>query len=85
MSYVWDDLIEEFNKHLLEGTRHSYTHSEVRDSERAHQFLAHEPRVRRRMLGRALIELVEKTPVTFRGTRIVLPSNVDDYLFMFFW
>jgi SEC-C motif-containing protein len=83
ISYAWDDLIEVYNTHLLGGTRYSYTHSEVRDAEKIHRFLARESRTRRRMLARLLIELIEHTPKTHRGTRVVLPSHDGDPYYVF--
>ena len=77
-SYLWDELIEKFNKNILGGTSYSATTPLIADREKIMRFFAREPRVRRRMLADALLRLVEKTKNTYRGTRVVLPSNPGD-------
>jgi hypothetical protein len=61
ISYFWDDLIERFNKHLLQGTRHFTTHPKIKDIEIAHRFMARENRTRRRMLSEAFLGIIANT------------------------
>jgi len=83
ISYVWDHLTEEFCRHLLDGTQAFATHPGVANQEIVMRFLARENRTRRRMLGKALIELLRRTPATHRATRTILPSNLGDPHFVF--
>jgi hypothetical protein len=83
ISYAWDALIETFGKHILANTQYHATPGGFGDEERILRFLAREPRTRRRMLGRSLIELIEKTPPSQRATRIVLPSRAGDPYYVF--
>lgn len=81
ISYTWDALTERFNTALIEGTQYYFTHSEVRDTERLHRFLAREPRMRRRMLSDSLIELIENT--NDRSVRVIEPSRMNDPHYVF--
>ena len=93
-SYIWDQLIETFTNHMLEGT------TIVPDGEpldiSKHQIgvriMAHEPRVMRRMLGNGILEVVnEKRPsvdgMINKRFRSMLPppekpDNKIGYVFM---
>src|SRR2546423_562370 len=83
ISYVWDSLIEHFSKHILEGTSHFYSHTEIAEREKIFRFLAREGRTRRRLLAEALLGIMRQTPVSMRGTRIVLPSYPGDPHYVF--
>jgi hypothetical protein len=78
VSYAWDNLIETFNKNILDGTSYDTTTRLIADRERIMRFLAREPRLRRRMLADALLGLIEKAKDTQRTTRVILPSNPGD-------
>jgi hypothetical protein len=84
ISYLWDNLIERFSHHFLNQTSHYNTHSSYAEEERLLRTFAREPRVRRRMLAKCLVELVEKGSGFSRLTRVVLPSGPGDpyYVFM---
>ncbi len=82
ISYAWDNLIEVFNKHILSGTSHFADPPSIRNQEKLIRFLAREPRTRRRMLARSLIELIEKTPKTHKATRLIFPSKPGDPYFV---
>lgn len=82
-SYAWDDLIEVFTTHTLNGTHHSTTQHTIADQESLYKWLAREPRTRRRMLSNALLGLVAKTPKGMRAMRIVEPSYDGDPYFIF--
>jgi hypothetical protein len=86
ISYLWDELIEHFSRFALAGEQHYTFPPGFKSSERIMRFLAREPRVRRRMLARALAEILEKTPENMRATRIMLPSRQGDpyYVFLLF-
>jgi len=83
VSYLWDELIEKFNKNILGGTSYGATTPGVADREKMMRFFAREPRVRRRMLADALLGLLEKIKEPQRGTRVVLPSNPGDPYYCF--
>jgi len=79
ISYVWDALIETFTRHALAGTQ-LYTYPPgVSTSERILRFMAREPRTRRRMLAKALIEMLETTPgANMSRVRLIFPSEPAD-------
>jgi hypothetical protein len=51
ISYAWDALIEQFNKHIIGRTQYHTSHDSVRVSEKIVRLLAREDRTRRRMLA----------------------------------
>ena len=83
VSYVWDGLIETFNKHLLAGTQYHATHPGFREQERLMRFLARESRTMRRMLGGALSELVLAAPAHLRSTRVIPPFEPGKPYYVF--
>ena len=83
ISYSWDALIETFNKHILENTQYYTTHARIDTSEKIIRFFAREPRTRRRMLARSLIEFIENTPSSYKATRVILPSKQGDPFYVF--
>lgn len=83
ISYAWDSLIETFLHHVYQGTSHYISHPELTDQERLFRLLAREPRTRRRMLARGLLELIGKTPENIRATRTILPSYPGDPYYIF--
>ncbi len=84
VSYFWDDLIEAFSFHVLNGT------SEGRNWEKPHEIepglraMASTNRFQRRLLSQAFMEFYEKTEPGQRGTRIVLDVLDDSRAFLFF-
>ncbi|MBI4442823.1 MAG: hypothetical protein HY649_05545 [Acidobacteria bacterium] len=86
ISYVWDSLIETFNYYALRGEQYHCYPPNLQSTELILRFLARERRTRRRMLGRAIFDLVERTPPRMRATRVVLPSSKGDpyYVFLVF-
>lgn len=84
VSYAWDRLIETFSHHIFAGTSHYISHPGLNEQEPLFRLMAREPRTRRRLLARLLLELIEETPSSFRATRLVLPSRPGDphYLFL---
>jgi len=83
VSYAWDALIEKFNGNLLGGTLVGATRPGFQNQERMLRFLAREPRTRRRMLARSIIELLERTPSDRTATRIIAPSHPGDPYYVF--
>jgi hypothetical protein len=86
ISYSWDELIETFNKHILEGTQyHAFPHG-VKEQDKGVKFLARESRTRRRLLARSIHELLEKTQSTRQGVRVMAPSRAGEpyYVFLLF-
>lgn len=88
VSYVWDELIEQFNKHIISGTQYYTSHVGVDSSERSIRWLAREGRTRRRMLAMALLGVVnQELPEDGRASRVFLPSRPGDpyYVFLLVW
>jgi len=83
ISYAWDALIEKFTYHAINGTSYSMSHQGLANQEKLFRLFARERRTRRRMLAKAIIGLLEKTPGTQRGTRLVLPSHAGDPYYVF--
>jgi len=84
VSYAWDRLIENFSHHIFAGTSHYLSHPGLDQQERLFRLMAREPRTRRRLLARLLLEFIKETPSSVRATRLVLPSKPGDphYLFL---
>ncbi|MCB9421429.1 MAG: SEC-C domain-containing protein [Ardenticatenaceae bacterium] len=83
ISYSWDALIETFNKHILDNTLYRSSHPDIDSSEKIMRFLARESRTRRRLLANSLHELIGKTPLDQRATRIMTPSKEGDPFYVF--
>ena len=78
VSYAWDALIEKFNTNILDGTAYYTTNPLIAGREKLLRFFAREPRVRRRLLADAFVQLLEQTGPRQRATRIMLPSKPGD-------
>lgn len=86
VSYSWDALIETFSAHILAGTQYYTTHpgyENLSNQEKIFRLLAREPRTRRRLLARSLLEAISSTPKTKRFTRVMLPSKPGDPYYVF--
>jgi len=85
ISYMWDDLIETFARHLLNGTQYYGTGS-IAEQELILRFMAREPRTRRRLLANSLKEKMLSTSQDERGARVMTPSKAGDpwYVFLLF-
>jgi hypothetical protein len=83
ISYSWDRLIQKFSFHALNGTQHPSSSPDVSDADRILRWMAREPRVRRRMLARKLVECVQTTPAHMRRTTVSLPSHAGDPTYVF--
>ena len=74
ISYFWDELIEQFNKNALSATQYMVSAGGVKDSEKVMRFFASESRFARRILSKAVLGLIEKTPENTCGRRYIFPS-----------
>lgn len=85
ISYSWDALIETFAGHARAGTQYYTTQPGVEHTEIILRFLAAEPRTRRRMLARALHEVIAAVPPTgfAKYSRVMLPSRPSDPYYVF--
>lgn len=83
ISYNWDGLIDKFSQHLLDDTQYFASHSAVGEQEVGFRFLAREPRVRRRMLSKFLLGLVELGDSQERVTRYCPASSPQDPSYVF--
>jgi SEC-C motif len=83
ISYSWDLMTEKFLHHIMSGTQYECSHPKISVQEKLFRWLARENRTRRRMLAKALLGLLEKTPADYRASRIVQPSRPGDPYFVF--
>lgn len=84
VSYSWDELIDHVSRDALAGTLRSTNHATVADQERGLRALAREPRIRRRLLARSLVERVTNPPPPGRASfRTILPSFLGDPHYVF--
>ena len=78
ISYVWDDIVERTTRHFLRGTSQFLTDTTLSSQELVLRFFAREPRLRRRMLMSAIVDMVKVTPSDMRRLRVVSPSRSGD-------
>ncbi len=78
ISYGWDDMVERFTMHFMGGTADHLTDASPAAYERVLRFFARECRVRRRVLAKALHEMLDTTPAHMRRLRIVPPMRMGD-------
>lgn len=83
ISYFWDALIEQFNMHALSGTQYMVSTGGIKDSEKVMRFFAGESRFKRRLLAKAILGLIEKTPENICGRRFSIPLNEDGPYYVF--
>ena len=85
VSYFWDELIERFSFHVIEGTQYNYsTTPVVQDAERVLRVMAAEPRTHRRILSKAFLEIINSSNHAMVTKRLVKPINSESphYLFL---
>ena len=78
ISYVWDEIIERTTAHFLRGTSQFLSDTRLSSQELVLRFFAREPRLRRRMLMSAIVDMVKITPPNMRRLRVVPPSRSGD-------
>lgn len=84
ISYAWDRLIDRFTHFTTTGGTEYSNFTKISEFERATRFMAREPRTKRRMLSKALLENMSKArPGTERATRIGLPTGPGDPYYVF--
>ena len=83
-SYLWDSLIEAFSKNVVQSTLYYSSSPEVSHHEQGLRILASEPRVRRRMLANALLEMAhDPNGHELRRLRVVTgPEGGTYYAFL---
>jgi hypothetical protein len=82
ISYYWDDIIERSTKHFLKGTAQFMSDPTLTSHELILRFFAREPRVRRRMLSSAIVEMIRTTGPNMRRLRVMAPSRPSDPYFV---
>jgi hypothetical protein len=83
ISYIWDHLIEESTHHFFARTYHHSSHATYAEHEALLRYFAREPRVRRRYLAGALLELIENGVADDRSIRLIKPSRLGDPYYLF--
>jgi len=76
-SYVWDELIQTFTKHMIAGTSIAIEGKPfvLSEAEEAVRYMALVPRFTRRLLGKSILEVYEKGRDKPRYTRSFLPGS----------
>jgi len=83
ISYGWDRLIEQFNKHIIDGTSTAYPENVLEVQERAVRAMAREPRFVRRMLTTLLSEFLNNAVDATISTRVVGPPRPGSPYYLF--
>jgi hypothetical protein len=78
VSYMWDELVELFTMHFMGGTADHLTDTSPASYERVLRFFARECRVRRRVLAKAINDMLATTPAHMRRLRVVPPMLPGD-------
>jgi len=83
ISYFWDDLIESFSFHVLNGSAEHTSYEHPIEAEPSVRFMAATSRFERRILANAFKDFYEKAAPGQRGTRVCLdPANHENaYVF----
>jgi len=69
--------------HALNGTQYMVSSGGIKDSEKVMRFFASESRFKRRLLAKAVLGLVQKTPDNICGRRFSIPLNEDGPYYVF--
>jgi hypothetical protein len=83
ISYIWDDLIERFARHALNATQYYTNCIELSNIEICLRFMAHEPRLARRLIAKGLMDLYTNTPDGTRRTRYFKPHSDNGPFYVF--
>ena len=83
ISYMWDALVEQFNKHTLAGTQYRVSEGGAQSTERIVRVMAREPRLRRRMLASGLREILDRPASTSRVVRVSAGLRPGDPYYVF--
>jgi hypothetical protein len=82
ISYVWDGLIEQFNKHALAGTQERIYPGSLTVTETIVRFMAATPRYVRRGLATSLMTLIRETNALARRLRVHQPWRPGEPYFV---
>ena len=84
-SYLWDELIRQFEKHFLHGTSEYRSHDHVRDLEPILRYMASEDRTRRRHLSAELVGLLSRprNPAGRPNVRVIASKNGQTPCYVF--
>jgi hypothetical protein len=79
VSYVWDELINQFTENMLAGTSivPDGMPTELSEMEKGIRHMALVPRYKRRLFGEAIMDGLEKSDATDRFVRSLLPGPSD--------
>jgi hypothetical protein len=83
ISYAWDRLIEKFNYYAMRGEQYFVTDGGIKDTEQVLRFMAREPRWKRRYLAKAILDMLQTTPVDKRRLRVLPPIDKGDPFYLF--
>jgi hypothetical protein len=83
ISYAWDSLIERFSYHALNATQYFTNHLELSETEKGLRFMAREPRTRRRLIMKGLIDVYTNTPDGMRRTKCLKPLSPGEPFYVF--
>ena len=83
ISYLWDEIIGRFSKHLLEGTLLPDGETDLARVEGGLRILALEDRLARRVLAESLANLVDKAPKGQIASRTVISDTSPDLAYVF--
>ena len=78
VSYCWDRLIEKFSYHVQTATQDYASPGGISVHEVIVRWMAKEPRVRRRMLSRALVGMIHSDKPDTLHRKLILPSQPGD-------
>jgi hypothetical protein len=83
ISYAWDSLIERFGYHALNATQYFTNHLELSETERSLRFMAREPRTRRRLIMKGLIDVYTNTPDGMKRIQCLKPLSPGGPFYVF--
>jgi len=83
VSYTWDRLIERFTHFATTAGLEHANYRTLDDFEKSVRFMAREPRTKRRLLAKRLLEMVAKCGRGERATRVLLPTEPEDPYYVF--
>lgn len=82
-SYFWDQLIDKFSFHMVNGTNLFASPGGVRETELSVRWMAREPRFRRRMLANDLLSMLATTRPGQARRRLFPPMQPGDPYWVF--
>jgi hypothetical protein len=83
ISYAWDDLIERFSHHALNATQYFTNHIKLSETEKGLRFMASEPRTRRRMIMKGVINIFTDTPDGTKHIKCLMPLSSGEPFYVF--